>query len=164
MVCLQCKIIPKGRDSLGLGGGQQQPPPSSDSFIPSVRELLCSVECSLAVKHTKLTVAFQPGVESCSLAPKRPKPPRQEIRLESAFLILSLALQGGDVTANKDFGQRAGNMPGQSDTLCIFSGCGVGVQKQIPLQQPACAAPFFPTPTRLVTELLLCFALCSLGR
>lgn len=103
----------------------------------------------MAVKHTKFTVAFQPRVESCSLALKRPKPPRQQIRVELAFFILSLALQ--DVSANRDFGQRAGSMPGQSGTLCIYNGCGVGVQTQIPLQQQSWAASFLPTPTRLVT-------------
>lgn len=70
VVCLQCKILPKGRDSLGRGGAQQQPPASTDSFFPSVRELPRSVEHSLAINHTKLTVAFQPRVESCSLALK----------------------------------------------------------------------------------------------
>lgn len=155
-----CRIIPKGRDSLGRGVGQQQPPAPTNS---SVRELLCSAQCSLAVKHTELTVASQPRAESCSLALRHPKPPRQQIWVESAFFLLSLALQDGDVSANRDFGQCAGNMPRQWGTLCISSGCAGGVQTLIPSEQLPCTTSFLPTPTRLGT-LLLCFALCSWER
>lgn len=151
MVCLWGKIIPKGSDALGLSVGQQQPPASMNSFILSVRELPWSVERGLAVKHTKLTAAFQSRVESCSLALKHPKPPRQQIRVESAFFLLSLALQGGDVSANRDFGQRSGSKPGQWGTFCIYHGCGVGVQTLIPFQQQPRATSFLPTPTSLVT-------------
>lgn len=133
-------------------------------FLYSVRELLCSVERGLAVKHTKLPAAFQPRVESCYLALERPKPPRQQIRVESAFFILSLALQDRDVSANRDFGQCAGSRPGQWGTFCISHGCGVGVQTLIPFQQQSWATSFLPTPVSLVTLLLLCFALCSWER
>jgi len=65
----------------------------------------------------KFTVAFQPRVEGCLLSLKCPKPPRQQITVESVFLILSLALQGVKVSASNKFGQHAGNTPGQFSTV-----------------------------------------------
>lgn len=121
MVCLWCKTIPKGSGGPGLSVGQQQPPASAHSFILQ-SELLCSVERGLAVKQTKLPAAFQPRAQSCSLALECPKPPREQMRVESASSILSLALQGGDVSANRDFGQPAGSTPGHWGTFAFPMG------------------------------------------
>lgn len=76
------------------------------------------------MKHiNKFTVAFQPRVGSCLLALKGPKPSRQQITVESVFLILSLALEYVNVSVSKEFGQNAGNMPGQSSTVTRDTWC-----------------------------------------
>lgn len=51
-----------------------------DFLIPSIKYLLYSLECSLSVKYiNRFTAAFQPRAESCLLALKCLKPPKQQI-------------------------------------------------------------------------------------
>lgn len=61
---------PKGQGQPGARWGTAAATSFYWFLFPSVRELPRSVEHSLAINHTKLTVAFQPRVESCSLALK----------------------------------------------------------------------------------------------